>query len=112
VRPDWERGEATLGHPRSTGNRACRDRLPRSSYLHEFVAAPTLGTRPRELLYYLEMCPCDESGSDTELQIVSSQSIKKLYTAPRADCATWQPGICQMGRFVRRPGGRPRKKLK
>jgi len=29
-----------------------------------------------------------------------------------ADWAAWQPGTCQVGRFVRRPGGPPRQMLK
>ena len=38
--------------------------------------------------------------------------IERRFILPAADWAAWQPGIYQVGRLVRRPGGPPRQMLK
>jgi len=62
-----------------------------------FIWIPAKPYEPHLWLITVEATPGKEPGKETIVDV--------RWFRPGADWAAWQPGICQVGRLARRPGG-------
>jgi len=96
-------GDGSLSHAR--GAATANERSPSDDVVQGTVTEPDVADLRPGLAVAAAHLKETKIHCTVQMILEKKNTKKFVWLFPLADSVDWQPGICQMGRLVRRPGG-------